>query len=385
MEAKGGAAGEMRRVHIIYFLNRMGRVEHPHLFRVHHLSRNGVHLRDVKRWLSDLRGKDMPDSFAWSYKRKYKTGYVWQDLVDDDLITPIADDEYVLKGSEIPIIPSVTGTCSSCREKKSSMQKPVKEKEDAKIKAATAAVEIEENESGTSDSETSATTVDSIESNPGFMPDGKQESKENPGKMLSSGLLRKNRKKDADAEKNKDAGSAAAPSTRSSFLRSKSHSSGASHVFRNLITCGAVETNDSALVKRVYGASRNPSGEAEEICKVEKLGGSDRIFGFAWNHQQHKTKKCWKGEKNAKRATSDSINQKTVSAAYKTVAEPNCSQCGKAFKPEKMHTHMKSCKGMKKQSKSANSAAEKKTSSSQQGSATDPPFKEEPSYFLMTH
>lgn len=24
---------------------------------------------DVKRWLADLRGKDMPDSFSWSYKR----------------------------------------------------------------------------------------------------------------------------------------------------------------------------------------------------------------------------------------------------------------------------------------------------------------------------
>lgn len=33
--------------------------------------------------------------------RKYKTGFVWQDLLDEDLITPISDNEYVLKGSEI--------------------------------------------------------------------------------------------------------------------------------------------------------------------------------------------------------------------------------------------------------------------------------------------
>lgn len=31
--------------------------------------------------------------------RRYRTGYVWQDLVDDDLLTPISDNEYVLKGS----------------------------------------------------------------------------------------------------------------------------------------------------------------------------------------------------------------------------------------------------------------------------------------------
>ena len=42
MEAQGG---QVRRLHIIYFLSRMGRMEHPHLIRVHHLGRNGVYLR----------------------------------------------------------------------------------------------------------------------------------------------------------------------------------------------------------------------------------------------------------------------------------------------------------------------------------------------------
>ncbi|KAI5445443.1 hypothetical protein KIW84_013613, partial [Lathyrus oleraceus] len=104
MEAKGG--GEVRRLHIIYFLSHMGgHAEHPHLIRVLHLARNGVFLRDIKRWLGELRGKDLPESFAWSYKRRYKSGYVWQDLMDDDLITPISDNEYVLKGSQIHTTP----------------------------------------------------------------------------------------------------------------------------------------------------------------------------------------------------------------------------------------------------------------------------------------
>lgn len=43
MEAKGG---EVRRLHIIYFLSHRSRVEHPHLIRVHHFNRNnGVYLR----------------------------------------------------------------------------------------------------------------------------------------------------------------------------------------------------------------------------------------------------------------------------------------------------------------------------------------------------
>ncbi|XP_020586527.1 uncharacterized protein LOC110028851 [Phalaenopsis equestris] len=93
---------EARRANVIYFLNRNGRIEHPHLIRIHHFCHSGVHLRDVKRWLSELRGKEMPDSFTWSYQRRYKEGFVWQDLVDDDLITPISNCEYVLLGSLHP-------------------------------------------------------------------------------------------------------------------------------------------------------------------------------------------------------------------------------------------------------------------------------------------
>ncbi|KAG0448443.1 hypothetical protein HPP92_027832 [Vanilla planifolia] len=96
---EGGGGGEVRKLHIVYFLSRNGKSEQPHLIRVHDLSSGGVYLRDVKLWLSELRGGDMPESFVWSYKRKYRAGYVWQDLMDDDLITPISDNEYMLKGS----------------------------------------------------------------------------------------------------------------------------------------------------------------------------------------------------------------------------------------------------------------------------------------------
>lgn len=42
----GVGGGEVRRLHIIYFLSRLGGgIEHPHLIRVHHLARNGVYLR----------------------------------------------------------------------------------------------------------------------------------------------------------------------------------------------------------------------------------------------------------------------------------------------------------------------------------------------------
>ena len=51
--------------------------------------------------LGELRGKDMPEDFAWFYKKRYRAGYVWQDLLDDDFINHFFDNEYVLKGSQI--------------------------------------------------------------------------------------------------------------------------------------------------------------------------------------------------------------------------------------------------------------------------------------------
>ncbi|CAK9185225.1 unnamed protein product [Ilex paraguariensis] len=322
MEVQRGA--EMRRIHIIYFISRRGRIEHPHLVRVHHLSRNGVRLRDVKRWLSELRGNDMPESFTWSYKRKYKTGYVWQDLLDEDLITPISDSEYVLKGSEITSTTSFNNDLMS-GEKKISKQKEATLKDEAKghkisskerngrqpqakIDVSTnTPCEIEE-ESPPFSSETSTLTDDSIkfEEDKVLNDATKQETDEHGNKFdnnssaFYSSFLNKKRKKkrnSVNVEKESTPAGSSTSSENSSFMRSKSYSSGASHMFRNLITCGAVDTNDSAMVmfnRRNRASLSIPTGErcsnSSEIVKRETLGGSERIFGTPWNQQQHSGK-----------------------------------------------------------------------------------------------
>ncbi|XP_028803271.1 disease resistance protein At4g27190-like [Neltuma alba] len=53
------------------------------------ISNNGSVLRMEKNLWGD-----------YDWRKIYKTGYVWQDLLDDDLITPISDNEYVIKGSQ---------------------------------------------------------------------------------------------------------------------------------------------------------------------------------------------------------------------------------------------------------------------------------------------
>ncbi|KAH6772920.1 UPSTREAM OF FLC protein [Perilla frutescens var. hirtella] len=378
MEAQGGA--EVRRLHIVYFLSRKGRIEHPHLIRVHHLSRNGVRLRDVKRWLGELRGKDIPESFCWSYKRRYKTGYVWQDLLDDDLITPISDNEYVLKGSEI--------SSTNIKEEKVGKQKDAaasqqEHKALSKEENHNHSSEIEE-ESPSFGSETSTLTDDSgrveVENNSDTTKHEKPACKDKTEHSLPFYAMFLNKKSKIrskniiNVDEKITTPAAAVDSCKISTseqpqcTKSKNNSNSASKMLKNLISCGDVETNDSTVVQ--MKKQNKPflsmcSSDAEHvnsaaICKKDVFGGSQRISGNpTWTQQQFSRRRSFDGIENLRKNKSKS----TSCAAYKPVNGPNCSQCGKSFKPEKMHAHMKSCKGMKALSKcAANAAAADKAS-----------------------
>ncbi|XP_075519299.1 protein SOSEKI 1-like isoform X1 [Primulina tabacum] len=387
METQATGA-EVRRLNVVYFLSRKGRIEHPHLIRILHLSRNGVRLRDVKRWLGDLRGKDMPESFSWSYKRRYKTGYVWQDLFDDDLITPISDNEYVVKGSEISS--TIINREFACTSKNSEMQKdkqPAKDQKADEIQRYVprkSSSEIEE-ESQVFGSETSTLTDDStkleMEKNSDTAVHNKQDKK--PEKMETSWTSeesnlkinkkdksRSNRVKISEKISTTPADSSNSPSE-PRFTRSKSYSTGASNIFRNLMTCGALSTNDSAVVminkQNKYPfmnvcASDQRNVDSSQICKRDKLGGSHRIFGTL-----KLTQSQWNGRKSCDAAMDSTKNKiefkdqgMACAANLKPINCPNCSQCGKPFKPEKLHVHMKSCRAIKSNSKeAANSLAPK--------------------------
>ncbi|KAJ4843548.1 hypothetical protein Tsubulata_007966 [Turnera subulata] len=433
--AMGRGGGEVRRVHIIYFLSRMGRPEQPHLFRVHHHPhRNGVHLRDVKRWLGDLRGKDMPEAFAWSYKRRYRGGYVWQDLLDDDLITPISDNEYVLKGSEI-LVPSAhsggTEEGNSYRPEKEDTTGAYQENEAFKPKRMgmdfnaekersseqeyhhhhhhipssptnhrsteynipmkpSSEISEESEMSSTLTEEDSTTLINKHEEEGGGREESKwthhqqcpaaEEEEDNVGNRHSSfyafnNLLRKtsskssnrdssdresNKSYDINSEKMGGATPITSPSS-SAFRKSKSHSGGTtSKLLRNLISCGAVDTNDAAIVglknkKHSYPPNINhptnhhSSTTTTDICKPDP---TRRAFGSSWNqpHPNH-DRQSFEGVKGSKKENQHDqkgfSSQKPVSAANMPFGAPACSQCGKPFKPEKLHSHMKSCKGRK--------------------------------------
>lgn len=90
-----------RKVPVVYYLCRNRQLEHPHFIEIPISSPEGLYLRDVIERLNILRGRGMASMYSWSCKRSYKSGFVWHDLCEDDLILPAHGDEYILKGSEI--------------------------------------------------------------------------------------------------------------------------------------------------------------------------------------------------------------------------------------------------------------------------------------------
>ncbi|KAM0856903.1 hypothetical protein ACQ4PT_048814 [Festuca glaucescens] len=103
---RAGAAAMPTKVAVVYYLSRNGQLDHPHFMEVALSSpQDGLCLRDVLDRLNVLRGAGMADAYSWSSKRSYKNGYVWHDLTADDPVHPANGNEYVLKGSELLVLP----------------------------------------------------------------------------------------------------------------------------------------------------------------------------------------------------------------------------------------------------------------------------------------
>ncbi|KAG0604704.1 hypothetical protein M758_9G001700 [Ceratodon purpureus] len=93
-----------RKIEVLYLLSQGSeQADHPHMIQVQYPShQQAPTLRDVKSRLTALRGRGMPDSYSWSYKRSYKGAFIWCDVFDDDIILPLSHSgEYVLKALEV--------------------------------------------------------------------------------------------------------------------------------------------------------------------------------------------------------------------------------------------------------------------------------------------
>ncbi|KAJ0981599.1 hypothetical protein J5N97_009854 [Dioscorea zingiberensis] len=325
METMKGRERELRKVNVVYFISRDGKVEQPHLIRVQQLHSHGVHLRDVKRWLSALRGDGMPDSFAWSFKRRYKNGYVWQDLRDDDLITPFSDTEYILKGSEL-LLRSVDD-----RQRPTTLDMSL----------------------------SSANTKNSLRtSTPASPPPPPPQSQDTSDESSthSAVVFKKQKEDELSNISNCNSSTRINNNNNNNNNNNKKHTSKnndsrpkASRLLHNLIHCGTIDTSDSILQPVIC---QQISMEVKSQSRRSQLGG-----GTSRLHDQQHEENSGHRYSNARKRSSDSEGRrswrkgtvdKTVRVVYRLAGpEPNCSQCGNNFKPDKLHAHMKSCRVLK--------------------------------------
>uniref|UniRef100_A0A0D9YFR7 SOSEKI DIX-like domain-containing protein n=1 Tax=Oryza glumipatula TaxID=40148 RepID=A0A0D9YFR7_9ORYZ len=359
----GGGGGEARRINVVYFLSRGGRTDHPHLFRVNH-HRAGVRLRDVKRWLSELRGQDMADNFSWSYKRKYKAGYIWQDLMmDDDLITPISDNEYVLKGCD------VRRATESPKEKSSSLAEEPKKLNGQEVKVACDQKQVEE--------VTTTMAPDSDERSPKKPPPADQDSPVGEGgepasrstaplkKDLPRGLREERKKQQREVVKVVSKAvvvPAPAPEQKvkgAASGRISSHPPPAvgsarrmhlAQLLHNLLTCGAADADDTALRPVLRHGAAGADDDGGDWPRTPVCPGIDGC-----GLRVGKKVKVRRGGKDKAKPKRDG-GKRDGGDSHKPASLPRCSQCGKEFKPQELHSHMQSCRVFREKMRSSTSS-----------------------------
>ncbi|KAM0925811.1 hypothetical protein ACQ4PT_003964 [Festuca glaucescens] len=357
---KGG--GEARRViNVVYFLSRGGRTDQPHLFRVNlsHLHRAGVRLRDVKRWLSEVRGKDMPDNFSWSYKRKYKGGYVWQDLMDDDLITPISDNEYVLKGCDVRRTPP---PCSEAPK-----PFPIADEKKLNRKGSWEQRQVEEELRV-------QVTRDYDESSPKPPPPIDQDSPDgDPARratpftiVLPQDLLQPKQRRQREAAvrstaKATEQQQAVVVARAAAAMGGEKQQRPAvgrarrvrvAQVLHSILTCGAADAVDDAAHRPVV--PRHRAGAVDDDDGWQRTPFCPGMDGCGIS--MSRKVKLQQGGKDSK-AKRDGGRRDRVAAAHKPATLPRCSQCGKGFKPQELHSHMQSCRGLRERMKSSAAGA----------------------------
>lgn len=105
----------------------------------------------------------------------------------------------------------------------------------------------------------------------------------------------------------------------------------ASSMLRNLIRCGAIDTNDAVLVAVNQG--RDGKSIVHRGRDTQRVGGSCRVFGTPWNSNQHQNQHQQQEYYNARRSFDggrssskrhDLGTTKPTSAVYKPSGGPTC-------------------------------------------------------------
>ncbi|KAK3423084.1 hypothetical protein EUGRSUZ_G03420 [Eucalyptus grandis] len=307
--------GEVRRIKVRYF-HRHGRgtgggVEQPHLFCAYHSSSNDL-LKGSSSLPIPFLGSSATTRNCTTYLAytRYKMGYIWQDVLDDDLVMPISRNEYVLQGCEkVALSSSVTlltfmffpvsvyhswiESClcndeASAGNNVSSSREEIRDKYPHSSQTESPTL-LQQCPLPSSDTST-LTIIKSVHLEDDEKHSGVSEPDNHSHCNISFkfGLLRK---KNTEKCERITGGMARTPvssvstlsSAQAPLTESKTRYKGASQKFRNLITCGATDTNDAVLVEKNTSLRQDFNIErSSQIWRADGLGGSRRTSNTYW-------------------------------------------------------------------------------------------------------
>ncbi|KAG8055199.1 hypothetical protein GUJ93_ZPchr0001g32660 [Zizania palustris] len=297
----------------------------------------------------------MPDNFSWSYKRKYKAGYIWQDLMDDDLITPISDNEFVLKGCDVRGAPPLCAEAP--KEKSFPLGDEKKVIDSTEEKAACGRKQVEEVLQATAPNSDECSLKTSTPSTDHDLPVGEGEaaSRTVPSKVdLTQGLHEEKQRQRQEAvvkgvSKAVVARAVPAEEQVQEAAGVRARRMPVAKILYNLLTCGTADTDEAALqpvLRQRAGAGAGDDRPRTPVCPGMNMCGL-RVG------KKVKLRSGGKDKAKPKRDGGD--------AHRRPPSLPRCSQCGKEFKPHELHSHMQSCRGLREKMRSSTSA---RTSSS---------------------
>ncbi|RRT38968.1 hypothetical protein B296_00045859 [Ensete ventricosum] len=262
----GGGGGEMRRVNVVYFLSRNGRVEHPHLFRIHRRRRDHVYLRGTvpPLCLHLFRYPRISATVFQLFPAPARSARCEEmavgDLMDDDPITPFADAEYVLKGSELPTHPPVSTPSSKQVQHRSTTAPPSLPSITHSSPLISCASFAITDEQAMMPASTSAVDEEPPKAAASSGADALQVLPPSPTQQKAAPVI--------DASKEEEEEEERGASIMDSRSDDNNCSKRASQVLRNILRCKTVDQTDE-------GALRPVSREGEERSGVARGGGGD--------------------------------------------------------------------------------------------------------------
>ncbi|XP_028774384.1 uncharacterized protein LOC114731401 [Neltuma alba] len=222
-------------------------------------------IKDVKRWIGEVRGKDLTETYAWSYKRcllrslfDYAETFIFGErkasMLNKEIHVQVHDGEGKQLKQKQPLIPEELQLERFPYFKPNSQDQLSSE----------------------------------ISSDRSTLPDESESCKVEPDRLVDTG------KQDLETSFSISLSSSSSSSSLSPLTGSKRFSIGAFGLFRNLITCGALDPNDDVVVRlnqahKTVSKNSNTLDDGNvnaQIRKHDRFGGSARNLGSCWNPQQ---------------------------------------------------------------------------------------------------